>query len=200
MKKNILPHIPFYFIRHGQTDWNKSRTAMGQTDIPLNEVGIMQAQNAAKDVAHLDISHIISSPLQRAKQTSEIIAATMQKNILYASGLIECSWGIMEGQPKGNGEWLEYWKTGGNIKDAEHCFDFSHRITTSLSDILNEHASKKPILIVSHGGVYWALNRILTIPAISDIQNCGLYFFRPPDAHSAQWSVRALQTEKEPLV
>lgn len=37
---------PFFFIRHGQTDWNVKHHVMGVTDIPLNQVGMMQAQSA----------------------------------------------------------------------------------------------------------------------------------------------------------
>lgn len=38
------------FTRHGQTDWNKSHKAQGQTDNPLNEVGIAQAYDTAKKI------------------------------------------------------------------------------------------------------------------------------------------------------
>ncbi len=38
----------FYFLRHGETDWNKEQRIMGQTDIPLNNHGILQAQTVAE--------------------------------------------------------------------------------------------------------------------------------------------------------
>jgi probable phosphoglycerate mutase len=48
----ILKKI-FYFVRHGQTDWNTK--GVEQSDIPLNEVGFKQAQIVAKNIAHLSI-------------------------------------------------------------------------------------------------------------------------------------------------
>ncbi len=42
-----LPLKPFYFIRHGETDWNKRNIIMGSIDIPLNDYGIDQARRAA---------------------------------------------------------------------------------------------------------------------------------------------------------
>jgi bisphosphoglycerate-dependent phosphoglycerate mutase len=39
---------PFYFLRHGETDWNLEHRAMGSQDIPLNDRGISQGLNAAE--------------------------------------------------------------------------------------------------------------------------------------------------------
>lgn len=44
----MIPHQPFYFMRHGEMDWNRSNLIMGQMDIPLNETGIRQAHNVKK--------------------------------------------------------------------------------------------------------------------------------------------------------
>lgn len=42
----MIPHIPFYFLRHGETDWNLQRKMMGGVDIPLNATGRAQAEAA----------------------------------------------------------------------------------------------------------------------------------------------------------
>lgn len=47
MVTDNIPAIPFYFVRHGQTDWNSEGKLMGQNDIPLNNIGIKQAQEVA---------------------------------------------------------------------------------------------------------------------------------------------------------
>jgi len=38
----------FYFLRHGETDWNKQQKIMGQSDIPLNKTGVLQARTVAE--------------------------------------------------------------------------------------------------------------------------------------------------------
>ncbi|MBT4739275.1 MAG: hypothetical protein HOH20_11635 [Rhodospirillaceae bacterium] len=43
-----LPRVPFFFLRHGETDWNKNRLAQGQTDTALNDTGRDQASSAER--------------------------------------------------------------------------------------------------------------------------------------------------------
>lgn len=65
----------FYYIRHGETDWNLAHRGMGQKNIPLNARGVQQAHEAAKILAKESIDTICYSPLDRAKDTAFIIAA-----------------------------------------------------------------------------------------------------------------------------
>ncbi len=195
MKENkiTLPHIPFYFVRHGKTDWNKENRVMGQIDIPLNEIGIKQAQVIAENIARLDISHIVSSPLKRTMQTSEIIANATNKPITAIEELKNAFSGIMEGQDKGDGKWLENWRMGGDIEDAEDWSEFVSRVAIGLNNALAHSIDEKPILIVGHGSTYWALLHILNAQAVdANAENCGVYFFSPPDLNSNRWKINAL--------
>jgi len=114
-----LPHTPFYFIRHGQTDWNKERRYMGQTDIPLNATGIAQAQTAAQNLQKISFSKIFSSPLQRALQTATIIGQTTNKEVIIIDELKEGCWGVMEGKDKGDEAWYDHWIQGHTMEGAE---------------------------------------------------------------------------------
>lgn len=72
--------LTLYFIRHGETDWNKIQRYQGQTDIPLNDTGRAQAARNGRvlgcvldtDRARYDF---VASPLERATETMEIVRA-----------------------------------------------------------------------------------------------------------------------------
>ena len=66
----MLPLKSFYFIRHGETDWNRQSIIMGQTDIPLDDTGIHQAHQAKDILKTENVSAIYTSPLQRAYETA----------------------------------------------------------------------------------------------------------------------------------
>lgn len=88
--KTKIPHVPFYFVRHGQTDWNKMRQELcSQDDIPLNETGLLQAATAQKKLSSIGITKIHSSPLARAKQTAEIINKSLAAPLQFHEGLRE---------------------------------------------------------------------------------------------------------------
>jgi probable phosphoglycerate mutase len=87
-----------YLIRHGQTDWNLERRIQGHTDIPLNDKGKSDAEKAAEEISQLKIDKIISSDLQRAKETAKIIAECFKRcPIIFDNRLREISFGDLEG-------------------------------------------------------------------------------------------------------
>ncbi|WP_182084683.1 histidine phosphatase family protein [Aureimonas sp. ME7] len=71
-----LPLI--YLCRHGQTDWNAAGRLQGQSDIPLNRVGLAQAKRNGRYLRNVlgagaDGFRFVSSPMQRAADTMRII-------------------------------------------------------------------------------------------------------------------------------
>ncbi len=69
--------VTLYFLRHGETDWNAALRYQGQTDIPLNDKGRLQAARNGRVLADLlgDRIHTIdyvASPLSRASETMRI--------------------------------------------------------------------------------------------------------------------------------
>lgn len=66
-----------YFIRHGETDWNAEARLQGQKDVPLNDFGRVQAEEAGARLRGLVPScenlDFVASPLSRTRETMELV-------------------------------------------------------------------------------------------------------------------------------
>ncbi|MGA1622345.1 MAG: histidine phosphatase family protein [Synechocystis sp.] len=86
-------------IRHGETQWNRESRFQGIRDIPLNENGKAQAQQAAEFLKDVDINLGISSPMLRPKETAEIILQYHPDVTLdLQPDLVEICHGLWEGK------------------------------------------------------------------------------------------------------
>jgi len=57
--------------RHGRTEWNLAGRVQGQTDIPLDDVGVAQAVQVAPRLAALHPDVLVASDLRRASDTAK---------------------------------------------------------------------------------------------------------------------------------
>ena len=91
--------MQIYLIRHGETDWNLNDQLQGQADTPLNDQGRRQALETAQKLKELNIhfDRVISSPLDRAIETAEIISQINRENFEIDDRLMEISYGPLEG-------------------------------------------------------------------------------------------------------
>ena len=87
-----------YFIRHGQTQWNKLLKLQGQKNSKLTQEGRDQAQNLSSQLQSLSIELLISSPLGRALETSAILLPKIE--IIKNPLLSEMHFGTAEGLDK----------------------------------------------------------------------------------------------------
>jgi 2,3-bisphosphoglycerate-dependent phosphoglycerate mutase len=177
-----LPATPFFFLRHGETDWNKNRLAQGQTDIPLNEVGRDQASLATPLLVGHSITKLVSSPLSRAYETAEIVNRALSLPIERHSGLMERGFGRAEGQP-----WTSGFVESDLGEGSENVSEFRNRIISALSETLTRYPG--PLLIVSHGGVYGAYAEILGGLSGARAPNSVPFRFDPPGVQSSGWRI-----------
>ena len=83
-----------YFVRHGETDWNRIKRIQGHIDIPLATTGFAQAQRLARRLADeaqrgARLDAIYSSDLQRAQQTAQPVADALGLPLQLREGLRE---------------------------------------------------------------------------------------------------------------
>lgn len=89
-----------YFVRHGQTDWNKALRWQGSSDNELNQLGREQARQVSAYFVehHIQPSVVLSSPLKRARATAECIAAAFDMQISVEAKFKEIDLGEFEGK------------------------------------------------------------------------------------------------------
>ncbi len=156
-----LAPVPFWYLRHGETDWNAQGLSQGSIDTPLNTTGIAQARHAAQQLRHRNIETIVASPLSRARVTAEIVAETLGLPVQFDPDLKEVNWGVQEGQPTGN--WFGDWTDGGFAPEGGETFaQLRHRVTSGVNRALTCPAE---VLIVAHGAVFRVLRAAMGLDA-----------------------------------
>lgn len=86
-----------YLTRHGQTNWNLIKRLQGQSDIPLNDHGMMTAKLTGEQLKSVPFTRALSSPLKRAYKTCELILENRPILIEKEPDLMEISFGDYEG-------------------------------------------------------------------------------------------------------
>ena len=110
--------------RHGETDHNVAGRVQGRVDVPLNATGTAQAVQAARALAALRPSRIVSSPLARARATAQVLAEELGGGtgaavpVDVVEDLVERSFGAWEGLTRtqietGWPEAAQVWRAGG---------------------------------------------------------------------------------------
>lgn len=148
-----------YFVRHGESLANVNGTAAGaEDDSPLTEKGLCDAQAVAREImkritaGELHINKIVSSPLQRARQTAEVISQEAldglpvdidqrwrERGIGKAAGMKHGTWHHLEDDPAAG---IETRQT------------FCERVAEAYNELAR---LSEDMLVVSHNGVYRAL-------------------------------------------
>jgi len=149
--------LTVYLIRHGETAWNREGRCQGVTDIPLTEKGTQQACKIASLFAAKPVSRILSSPLQRAKTTAEIIAQRHRLSVETYDELREWHQGELEGLTglellNNHGEYFRHWfqdPAGAAPPGGEPLRALQQRAWPVI-DHLREYALSGPVVVVSH--------------------------------------------------
>lgn len=182
-----LPQVPFFFMRHGETEWNKSGLIQGCIDISLSDKGIEQAHQAAEMLKGISIGTIISSPLQRARKTAEIIGQSLNMPVTVIDEFKNGCYGVIEGKSKDeHHEAYSGWKAGYEIEGAECYSCFTRRVHRGYTKALQYPG---PVLIVAHGGVHWPLQDAFNIDSYT-MPNATPITHLPPNKEDHAWVMK----------
>jgi broad specificity phosphatase PhoE len=143
--------------RHGETDWNRENRFQGHADPPLNETGRAQAVELSAALEDEQLAAVYASPLRRAFETAELVAAPHDLVPVPVEALREVNVGSWQGLTRAEIEqrfpdqfarWLDYHE---GWEDGESYEEMGRRVIAGLLELAAAHDGER-ILAVSHGG------------------------------------------------
>jgi broad specificity phosphatase PhoE len=145
-------------LRHGESEGNASGVIQGRSDLPLTENGVEQTQNLAQAWKSEGIwfHQIVSSPLKRARQTAEAIAAVLEIPVEFNQVWMERAFGELEGKTleevQGQDPSIDFYDPYRlPAIGAETALDLFIRASQGLQDVLRRPEGS--YLVVSHGAI-----------------------------------------------
>jgi glucosyl-3-phosphoglycerate phosphatase len=165
--------------RHGQTTWNLEHRFQGQTDIPLDETGEAQAEQAARRLATLRPHALFSSDLSRAQQTAAPLARLTGLPVTLDKDLRERFGGDWEGltdheirerYPAERATW--------NPPNGEPTVVVADRMAAALTRVSDTLGDGQLAVVVGHGAALrLGMECILGIfaedtPILGSLTNC----------------------------
>ncbi len=158
-------------IRHGETAWNVDTRLQGHLDIPLNDVGLRQAQHLAQALVQREtIDAIYASDLSRAHTTAQAIAQAMGQTVTVHVGLRERHFGAFQGRtyaqietelPEHAWHWRKRTPDWAPPGGGESLTVLRERVIQTVEALAAAHPGQH-IVLVAHGGVLDILYRAAT--------------------------------------
>ena len=146
-------------LRHGESRANREGVWQGQYDSPLTEVGVLQAQAAAKVIALGSPALVVASDLSRAATTGDIVGSAAEVPVAYDPRLREIDVGEWTGM---SGELVkeryaverERHLRGEDFKrgvSGESLSDVQERVRPLLEDVLGRLGTGRVAVLATHG-------------------------------------------------
>ncbi len=140
-----------HLVRHGETDWSRTRRHTGRTDIPLTEQGRRQAAGLRSILDGLAPGLVLSSPLQRARQTAALTGHDAGVGI--DDRLREWDYGTAEGRTT---EEIQQTDPGWTvwthpIEGGEQLADVAGRVDSLIGDL---EAGPDDVLLFGHAHLF----------------------------------------------
>jgi len=152
-------------VRHGQTEWNRDQRFRGLADVPLDQIGMAQAEKTAERIAKQWKLHAIySSPRSRAKMTAETIARRFDLPVQVYPGLEDFNFGDWQGLtqeealqrwPEQIDNWFKHPQRA-RIPHGDTLKSVRRRLLATIEELVGKHPDQT-ITVVGHT----ATNRLI---------------------------------------
>lgn len=167
-----------FLLRHGETEGSLNHVYSGQADVPLTSRGREQARLAGRRLADAGVDAILSSPLSRAAETAEEVAAATGAPVRIDERLIEVDYGELEGLDRARaeqrfGDGFAQWRSdpfGSPLPRMEPLADALARAREATADAL---AGSQCPVIVGHQGILR-----LVLVALGEVEPDGFFSVR----------------------
>ncbi len=164
--------VKVILVRHGETDWNRSRRIQGGgSDTQLNQKGRQQVESLALRLKQEKIQAIYSSPLQRARDTALAIAHYHQLPVEIEPPLKEIEVGELEGMSiAGVGklsELLVRHKQGDELPrlpGGESVAEVQQRVWGAIQRLVDRHNDGVLVIVGHYFSVLTAICSVLNLP------------------------------------
>lgn len=146
----------FYLVRHGSNDVLGKALAARLPNVHLNAQGRDEARRTAEVLKHKGITRIMSSPLERARETAGALAERVGLRVEILEQIHEISFGDWSGRTMTDLEALPGWKafnnyrSGTRIPNGELMLETQHRVVTSLERLRTDDP-EGVFALFSHG-------------------------------------------------
>lgn len=145
-----------FLVRHGATDWNVTKRAQGQADVPMTSLGYEQAEAAAERLEDERIDAVYASDLQRASETAKAIARRKGLEVNLDPRLREIDQGDWTGLSSDeiHARWPDRWGMARHYTarpGGESPRQVRERALAAIKDIVRAHPDQQ-VVVCSHGG------------------------------------------------
>ena len=164
--------MPVYFVRHGETDYNRDKRFQSRTDVPLNARGLSQARAVRDELRRQQVrfAQALSSPLSRAVDTARVILEDTGLAVTPEPALLEVDFGALEGRLEADlrqelgaefTRWREAYYTLPPPGGGESIISAAPRVKPLLAS-LAPAARDGNVLLVAHQAIFMAAKVALT--------------------------------------
>jgi probable phosphoglycerate mutase len=197
------------FLRHGQAQNNTARVLAGRAPgVSLTQKGIRQANDIGKYLKSLNVAHIYTSPIERAKKTAEIVGRHLEISPKEDERLYELEMGKFSGMAyddlfaKHGNVFLKFYQGDPTIAEngVETFAQVKRRVLDMVDHICKNHSGKNILCVTHMDPIKAMISNILNLSPQSlfelIIANASLTIVREEEGKFSLSAINAMNSER----